>query len=745
MDHTELEYLAVLTLWQCRRRDRRPKLIAENVWLFDKWQRFSAPKRCLYRRLISQADVLTSLSPENLKIRRELFPQSRSEFIRFGINSDTMVSPVQHAAHHPVHIAALGNDMHHDWETLIAVAEKWSGCRLRIGSKSINHRLTDYAHNIEVITPSSDREVAELYSWADIVVVPLKPNLHASGITVIYEAVLRGVPVVCTDTGGLTAYFSPQEVRYVPAQDPVALRRALEELAEDDQKRFAMAKRAQARMLSSDLSSRSFARRHYEISRELVDDALVRLTKARACGATLIDLATQSQTRPQRNQTPGSELGTPQPARQPRRQGSVSSRQPRMRSGLHSRARHRRLWPHRRLDDARVHLKSCRSRPQPHDYPRNGGLLDPRRRRPGRPRPRSYSRSRLLDDRSRHRRGHHLMRFADLRSLAAQQSTSPETLTQRHRSDRHSHPVPMARNLLYRRLERPRAAGSAFQHRYRVCLRAQPGLRVHPALRLADHFRLLRLSDRNQSRSDDCAHNPAVAMSSARTGTAFPAGADPPHLAFRRRDQRYHFGLAARLRTRQGRRQRDAPARILRVLYAGVAYCRLPGCCLFAALHRVFPGLLPAGGCWQRAQTRRPLPSRLSANVRTGSADRADRDFFRQASDLRLDRQGVGRRPYRAHRRAAHRRFGFYVHSRHSVRSATRLRLDPPRLLVRPVFAVREHPASLDNYQTLWRCRRCRRLADGRPQLYRDRRDTVHRRLPYVRGNRWFCEDVAFR
>ena len=271
--HTELEYLAVLTLWQCRRRDRRPKLIAENVWLFDKWQRFSAPKRCLYRRLISQADVLTSLSPENLKISRELFPQSRSEFIRFGINSDTMVSPVQHAAHHPVHIAALGNDMHRDWETLIAVAEQWSGCRLRIGSKSINHRLTDYVHNIEVITPSLDREVAELYSWADIVVVPLKPNLHASGITVIYEAVLRGVPVVCTDTGGLTAYFSPQEVRYVPPRDPIALRRALEELAEDDQMRFAMAKRAQARILSSDLSSRSFARRHYEMSRELVDDA----------------------------------------------------------------------------------------------------------------------------------------------------------------------------------------------------------------------------------------------------------------------------------------------------------------------------------------------------------------------------------------------------------------------------------------------------------------------------------------
>ena len=78
---------------------------------------------------------------------------------------------------------------------------------------------------------------------------------------------------MCTDTGGLRGYFSEEDVRYVAPRDPIALRRALEELAEDDQMRFAMAKRAQARMLSSDLSSRSFARRHYEISRELVDDA----------------------------------------------------------------------------------------------------------------------------------------------------------------------------------------------------------------------------------------------------------------------------------------------------------------------------------------------------------------------------------------------------------------------------------------------------------------------------------------
>ena len=34
-------------------RDRRPKLIAQSVWLFDRWHRFSAPRRWVYRHLLS--------------------------------------------------------------------------------------------------------------------------------------------------------------------------------------------------------------------------------------------------------------------------------------------------------------------------------------------------------------------------------------------------------------------------------------------------------------------------------------------------------------------------------------------------------------------------------------------------------------------------------------------------------------------------------------------------------------------
>jgi glycosyltransferase involved in cell wall biosynthesis len=120
------------------------------------------------------------------------------------------------------------------------------------------------------VKPATASEVFDLYAWADIVVLPLRANLHASGITVLAEAALSGVPVIATDTGGLRSYFSTSEVRYVPVGDILALRNAIGELADDDNLRFQLARAAQERILSDDLSSKAYARRHRDISARLL-------------------------------------------------------------------------------------------------------------------------------------------------------------------------------------------------------------------------------------------------------------------------------------------------------------------------------------------------------------------------------------------------------------------------------------------------------------------------------------------
>jgi glycosyltransferase involved in cell wall biosynthesis len=82
--------------------------------------------------------------------------------------------------------------------------------------------------------------------------------------------VLRGVPVICSDTGGLKAYFTDKEVYYIPHGDPSEIQKAIAKLAGDDQLRWELAERAQARMKTGGLNSRSYARRHAELSRELL-------------------------------------------------------------------------------------------------------------------------------------------------------------------------------------------------------------------------------------------------------------------------------------------------------------------------------------------------------------------------------------------------------------------------------------------------------------------------------------------
>lgn len=271
--HTESQSLAVLLLLMLSRRADVPKVIAQCVWLFDRWPRMSAGRRWLYSRLLSQADIITVHSPANLGIAKTLFPKVASDLMLFGINTDTMLPPRRSVTCAPIRIIALGNDEHRDWINLVeAVGKLGPTCQLRIASKKINYKLAQNFSNITVLKITNNQELLDLYNWADFLVLACKPNFHASGITVIQEALIRGLPVICTDTGGLRGYFSDEEVRYVPPQDPVALRRAIVGLATSTDECRAMVQRGQARMQRAGLSSKGYARRHAELSRELLRD-----------------------------------------------------------------------------------------------------------------------------------------------------------------------------------------------------------------------------------------------------------------------------------------------------------------------------------------------------------------------------------------------------------------------------------------------------------------------------------------
>ena len=266
--HTESQFLAVAAALVFRRR--RPKLIGQSVWLFDRWHRLGPLRRRLYRRLIRDVDVLTVHSTENLAVARALFPGKRVLHVPFGIPSERVTAPVRRPCR-PLRILAIGSDRHRDWACLVAALDGLPEASAVILSGTAPRRLARSRPNLRIGQARSQAELAAHLDVASVVCVPLKPNRHASGITVIQEAVLAGLPVVATATGGLEGYFGADAVRYVPPGDPAALRAALLEVAADPEAARRRAERAQARMVEAGIGAEAYIRRHVDISREMLN------------------------------------------------------------------------------------------------------------------------------------------------------------------------------------------------------------------------------------------------------------------------------------------------------------------------------------------------------------------------------------------------------------------------------------------------------------------------------------------
>ena len=268
--HTESQFLAILLLFSILGKDSRPRMISQSVWLYDRWAGFSGLRRWLFSKLIRRADVLTVHSPENLSVARRLFPDVRSELVLFGIAADAKVAPRPRSRNHPLKIISLGNDEHRHWELLIAAVAGRPDWSLKIASRKVRASSVGDHKNIQVVIARTNEELLALYDWADVLVLAIKPNLHASGISVLQEAALLGVPAICSDTGGLRAYFDDSQVRFVSPGDVDALRAAIEDLSNDPDAGLELARNAQGRMGPNGLSSEAFVKRHVDLSRELL-------------------------------------------------------------------------------------------------------------------------------------------------------------------------------------------------------------------------------------------------------------------------------------------------------------------------------------------------------------------------------------------------------------------------------------------------------------------------------------------
>jgi glycosyltransferase involved in cell wall biosynthesis len=271
--HTEREYLSAALLLMLKRGPNKPLLLAQSVWLLDIWESLNVFKRVIFKRLLSQANLLTTLTHDNAALAKK-FWNREATVVLYGISTDDF--PLQPASdwhpHEPLRVAAIGNDRDRDWQTFMAAFENDPRFSARLATQRKVTR-PDRADNIVVAPVSGLAEQHALYEWADVIVVPLHPNHHASGITVLLEAVMAGKAVVATGIGGLSDYFSDDAVSYVPVHDPQSLRETVAALGADPEGTTKRIRRAQQELVSKDLTTRGFARQHVMLTHQMLRDA----------------------------------------------------------------------------------------------------------------------------------------------------------------------------------------------------------------------------------------------------------------------------------------------------------------------------------------------------------------------------------------------------------------------------------------------------------------------------------------
>ena len=264
----EVQFLAVCALPLVVPGTPRVRLIAQTVWLFNKWKTFSALRCAMLRKLLLRADALTFHSNQYLDLVRRLVPGSEPRLLPFGISLDSFPwSEPEIELHMPRRILSMGSDPTRDWGTLLEAFGNDERFEIVIICGWLTDATAARYKNLRVPRNPSMQEFRELYRWADMVVVPMVSNLY-SGITVALEATSLGVPVVSSDTGGIPTYLAPDEVLYVPPSDPVALRERVLQCSAAELKTYVL--RAQNRFRRQDYSTRGMAARYVELSERLL-------------------------------------------------------------------------------------------------------------------------------------------------------------------------------------------------------------------------------------------------------------------------------------------------------------------------------------------------------------------------------------------------------------------------------------------------------------------------------------------
>lgn len=208
-------------------------------------------KERLYAWLMGRVDGFITLSREEAKVLKDMYPEKADKiaFIPFGCDTKYWQSHPALAVEEDL-IVSVGRDPGRDWKTLLAaVSDLPAKVQLTLPPERLAREGTVPAN---VTTSALDpAELTILFARAGVVVLPLAPRYphDTMGLSTLVEAMAMGKAVVATDTETMRTYLTHGEHGIlVPQGDAKAMHTAIMDLLHDKAKRRRLGQAARVRV-----------------------------------------------------------------------------------------------------------------------------------------------------------------------------------------------------------------------------------------------------------------------------------------------------------------------------------------------------------------------------------------------------------------------------------------------------------------------------------------------------------------
>lgn len=180
-------------------------LISGVIWENASRSPRSIARNSLTQRVLRRAEGLWFLSrgQEDLVLSRYGHLGTSLRFIRFGIDVDYFAYSLP--PDRP-RVLSLGTDQDRDWEALRQILVGLRRARPHVEVRVQGAPEGWSVEGVVSLPWMTHEELRREYHQSSIVLVPTRPNLHASGMTVACEAMSCGRPVIASSTPGMDDY-----------------------------------------------------------------------------------------------------------------------------------------------------------------------------------------------------------------------------------------------------------------------------------------------------------------------------------------------------------------------------------------------------------------------------------------------------------------------------------------------------------------------------------------------------------